>query len=115
MSSEELRCQFYRGWKFPQKLVVFIKEECVLVKLPRGQSDLEMVVVEHEKFVVVLRFRESRRLALSSNSTSSNSLTLSSSIVKSSGGAEETRTPDFLRGKSGGFDSMFTSIRFSST
>ena len=31
------------------------------------------------------------------------------------GGAEETRTPDFLRGKSGDFDSMFKSIRFSST
>ena len=36
--------------------------------------------------------RESRRLALSSNSTSSNSLTLNSSIAKSNGGAEETRT-----------------------
>ncbi|HEY87977.1 MAG TPA: hypothetical protein G4O06_08160, partial [Dehalococcoidia bacterium] len=41
-------------WKFPQKLVVFIKNECVLVKLPRGQSDLEMVVVERKKFVVCL-------------------------------------------------------------
>jgi hypothetical protein len=49
---EELRCQFYRGWKFPQKLVVFIKDECVLVKLPRGQPDLEMVVVERKKFVI---------------------------------------------------------------
>ena len=40
--------------KFPQKLVVFIKDECVLVMLPLGQSDLEMVVVERKKFVVCL-------------------------------------------------------------
>ncbi len=54
ISSEELRCQFYRGWKFPQKLVVFIKGECALVKLPRGQSDLETVIVERNKLVVCL-------------------------------------------------------------
>ncbi|MFC2003150.1 hypothetical protein ACFLV4_04310 [Chloroflexota bacterium] len=54
ISGKELRCQFYRWWKFPQKLVIFIKEECVLVELSRRQFDLEMVVVERKKFAVCL-------------------------------------------------------------
>ena len=38
-------------------LPVFIKDERVLVKLPWCQSDLEMVIVEREKFVVCLTFQ----------------------------------------------------------
>jgi hypothetical protein len=42
---------------------------------------------------------ESLRLALSSNRNSSNSLILKFSMFESGGGAEGTRTPDFLLGK----------------
>ena len=52
--SQHSAMQFYRWGKFPQKLVVFIKDERVLIILPQGQSDLEMVVVERKKFAVCL-------------------------------------------------------------
>ncbi len=58
ISSKKLCCKFYRWWEFTQKLPEFIKDLGVLVKLPQRQSDLEMVIVEREKFVVCLALQE---------------------------------------------------------